>query len=157
MHKPAKFGGFFSIDEAIYAKDWAVPSVYVYWQKNHSVWFSSALLFFHRLLGFCMHEVWLPSNKGIFNYAFSKVFFHSQSLFYWKILIAIKTAEVCQCCWGVVYVSLLKKVFEHFYWLMNSLTVGIHISISFFKEMFTLRENYLWYFDQPVMFFHVYQ
>ena len=46
-----------------------------------------------------------------FNYAFSKVFFHSQSLFYWKILIAIKTAEVCQCCWGVVYVSLLKKLF----------------------------------------------
>ena len=30
MHKPAKFGGFFSIDEAIYTKDWAVPSVYVY-------------------------------------------------------------------------------------------------------------------------------
>ena len=58
----------------------SVPNVYVYWQKNHSVWFSSALLFFHRLLRFCMHEVWVPSNKGIFN-TFSKVFFLSQSCF----------------------------------------------------------------------------
>ena len=33
-------------------------------KEQHSVWFSSVLLFFGRLLGMYMHGVWLPSNKA---------------------------------------------------------------------------------------------
>ena len=31
--------------------------------EDHSLWFSSSLLFFHSLFGLCMHEVRLSSNK----------------------------------------------------------------------------------------------
>ena len=114
MDRPAKFAGFFFIDEAIHAKLWAVPNIYIYWEKAHSVWFCSPLHFFHTLTGICIHGVSLPSTKAVIYLYIFKGFFHSQFLFYWKILVAIKTAEVSQCCWGVVYVSLLKKLFEHF-------------------------------------------
>ena len=35
--------------------------------EDHSLWFFSALIFFHKFLTLCMHEVWVPSNNIVFS------------------------------------------------------------------------------------------
>ena len=68
--------------------------------EDHSLWFSSALLFFHSLFGWCMHELCLPWNKIVFSLYIFKGFLSLSILALLEDLSWNKNCWICQCCWG---------------------------------------------------------
>ena len=123
MHIPAQFAGFFFIDQAFTQKPVQHPA---FMFIDCSVWLSSELLFFHRLLGLCTHEVWLPLNKIVFSLYITKCFL-SLSIFVllkdfswnkncWNLSMLLR-GDICLTFEKTVWAFLMtNKQFNTWYW-----------------------------------------